>query len=70
MQQVKNLGYKDALLSDICIATSAAPTYFPPHSFTNADDSGRSWDFNRIDGGLVANNPVHSPHDLNYNACK
>ncbi|KAG6387910.1 hypothetical protein SASPL_153105 [Salvia splendens] len=56
--QVKNLGYKDALLSDICIATSAAPTYFPPHSFTNADDSGRSWDFNLIDGGLAANNPT------------
>ncbi|KAL1552522.1 patatin-like protein 2 [Salvia divinorum] len=56
--EVKNRGYKDALLSDICIATSAAPTYFPPHSFTNADDSGRSWDFNLIDGGVAANNPT------------
>ncbi|XP_047972969.1 patatin-like protein 2 isoform X1 [Salvia hispanica] len=58
MQQVKYRGYKDALLSDICIATSAAPTYFPPHSFTNADDSGQSWDFNLIDGGVAANNPT------------
>ncbi|XP_047974542.1 patatin-like protein 2 [Salvia hispanica] len=56
--EVKNLGYKDVLLSDICIATSAAPTYFPPHSFTNADGSGRSWDFNLIDGGVAANNPT------------
>ncbi|KAG6387908.1 hypothetical protein SASPL_153103 [Salvia splendens] len=56
--EVKYRGYKDALLSDICIATSAAPTYFPPHSFTNADDSGQSWDFNLIDGGVAANNPT------------
>ncbi|KAL1552527.1 patatin-like protein 2 isoform X2 [Salvia divinorum] len=56
--EVKILGYKDALLSDICIATSAAPTYFPAYSFTNAGDSGRSWDFNLIDGGVAANNPT------------
>ncbi|KAG6409678.1 hypothetical protein SASPL_127720 [Salvia splendens] len=56
--ELKNMGYKDALLSDICIATSAAPTYFPPHSFTNADGSGHSWDFNLIDGGVAANNPT------------
>lgn len=54
----------DALLSDICIGTSAAPTYFPAHSFTNTDDSGKSMDFNLIDGGVVANNPV-----INQLAC-
>ncbi|KAL1552528.1 patatin-like protein 2 isoform X2 [Salvia divinorum] len=56
--EVKNMGYKDVLLSDVCIATSAAPTYFPPHSFTHKDDSGQSWDFNLIDGGVAANNPT------------
>ncbi|KAG6400666.1 hypothetical protein SASPL_137508 [Salvia splendens] len=56
--EVKNLDYKDVLLSDICIATSAAPTYFPPHSFTNVDGLGQCWDFNLIDGGVAANNPV------------
>ncbi|KAL8536966.1 hypothetical protein ACS0TY_012235 [Phlomoides rotata] len=56
--EVKNMGYMDALLSDICIGTSAAPTYFPAHHFTNADDSGQSMDFNLIDGGVAANNPT------------
>ncbi|KAL7159531.1 hypothetical protein ABFS83_01G033700 [Erythranthe nasuta] len=56
--EVKNMAYMDALLSDICIGTSAAPTYFPAHHFTNADASGRSWDFNLIDGGVAANNPT------------
>ncbi|KAI3468350.1 hypothetical protein Pfo_025013 [Paulownia fortunei] len=56
--EIKNLAYMDALLSDICIGTSAAPTFFPAHHFTNADDSGKSWDFNLIDGGVAANNPT------------
>ncbi|KAL8063560.1 hypothetical protein ABFX02_01G034500 [Erythranthe guttata] len=56
--EVKNLGYMDALLSDICIGTSAAPTYLPAYHFTNADASGKSWDFNLIDGGVAANNPT------------
>ncbi|KAJ1688535.1 hypothetical protein LUZ63_019925 [Rhynchospora breviuscula] len=29
-----NKPLKDALLSDICISTSAAPTFFPAHNFT------------------------------------
>lgn len=47
----------DAQLSDICIGTSAAPTYLPGHYFQNGDR-----EFNLIDGGIVANNPVS-----NYN---
>ncbi|XP_076959302.1 patatin-like protein 3 isoform X1 [Bidens hawaiensis] len=42
----------DALLSDICIGTSAAPTYLPAHGFQNGDR-----EFNLIDGGIAANNP-------------
>ncbi|GMN30002.1 hypothetical protein TIFTF001_002648 [Ficus carica] len=47
----------DAHLSDICIATSAAPTYLPSHYFTNQDKSGKTEEFNLIDGGVTANNP-------------
>ncbi|KAF5791767.1 putative patatin-like phospholipase domain, Acyl transferase/acyl hydrolase/lysophospholipase [Helianthus annuus] len=42
----------DAQLSDICVGTSAAPTYLPAHQFQNGDR-----EFNLIDGGITANNP-------------
>ncbi|WVZ10508.1 hypothetical protein V8G54_015038 [Vigna mungo] len=49
----------DVPLSDICIATSAAPTYLPAHHFTKEDGEGRVIkEFNLIDGGLAANNPT------------
>lgn len=48
----------DAALADICIGTSAAPTYFPAHYFTNQDAHGNTQDFNLIDGGMAVNNPV------------
>ncbi|KAJ6337859.1 hypothetical protein OIU76_007524 [Salix suchowensis] len=48
----------DALLSDICIATSAAPTYLPAHYFETKDEqTGKVREFNLIDGGVAANNP-------------
>jgi len=51
----------DALLSDICIGTSAAPTYFPAHYFASKDEQGNTTrEFNLIDGGIAANNPVRS----------
>lgn len=56
--QVKNKPSIDALLSDICIATSAAPTYFPAHYFKTEDHSGAVREFNLIDGGVAANNPT------------
>ncbi|KZV31668.1 hypothetical protein F511_00472 [Dorcoceras hygrometricum] len=56
--ETKNSPAMDALLSDICIGTSAAPTYFPAHYFTNDDGSGNSFEFNLIDGGVAANNPA------------
>lgn len=49
----------DAKLSDICIGTSAAPTYLPAHYFENQDDQENNEEFNLIDGGLAANNPVN-----------
>ncbi|KAL3747947.1 hypothetical protein ACJRO7_016723 [Eucalyptus globulus] len=56
--QVKNKPSVDALLSDICIATSAAPTYLPAHYFQTEDHSEAVREFNLIDGGVAANNPT------------
>ncbi|KAJ6960678.1 patatin-like protein 2 [Populus alba x Populus x berolinensis] len=55
---VNNNPSTDALLSDICIGTSAAPTYLPAHYFETKDPSGKVRDFNLIDGGVAANNPT------------
>lgn len=54
----KNHISKNALLSDICISTSAAPTYFPAHFFETKDKDGNTRPFNLIDGGVAANNPT------------
>ncbi|CAM8899918.1 unnamed protein product [Rhodiola kirilowii] len=51
--QTSSKPYMDANLADICISTSAAPTYFPAYYFEN-----QSKEFNLIDGGVVANNPT------------
>ena len=59
MDQAKKNHSLDALLSDICIATSAAPTYLPAHYFETKDEqTGEVREFNLIDGGVAANNPV------------
>ena len=50
---------KDALLSDVCISTSAAPTYLPAHHFKTQDRLGKTRSFNLVDGGVAANNPVY-----------
>ncbi|KAK3423169.1 hypothetical protein EUGRSUZ_F00268 [Eucalyptus grandis] len=50
--------YLDARLSDICIGTSAAPTYLPAHYFKNQDVQGCTREFHLIDGGVAANNPA------------
>ncbi|XP_047151212.1 patatin-like protein 1, partial [Vigna umbellata] len=55
--QIKMSPYLDAPLSDICISTSAAPTYLPAHSFKNKGSEGNVHEFNLIDGGVCANNP-------------
>ena len=58
MMQLKKSPCMDARLSDICIGTSAAPTYLPAHHFKNQDAKGNAHEFNLIDGGVAANNPV------------
>ncbi|KAL6654179.1 hypothetical protein ACP70R_007644 [Stipagrostis hirtigluma subsp. patula] len=50
---------KNAHLSDICISTSAAPTYFPAHFFTTHSPGGEPpREFHLVDGGVAANNPT------------
>ncbi|QCD98940.1 Acyl transferase/acyl hydrolase/lysophospholipase [Vigna unguiculata] len=56
--QMKMSTCLDAKLSDICISTSAAPTYLPAHNFKNQDSEGNIHEFNLIDGGVCANNPT------------
>ncbi|GLT47008.1 hypothetical protein SLA2020_207310 [Shorea laevis] len=57
--QVKNDPCLNALLSDICISTSAAPTYLPPHHFETEDYiNGKLREFNLVDGSVAANNPT------------
>jgi patatin-like phospholipase/acyl hydrolase len=56
--QVKKNPSLNALLSDVCIATSAAPTYLPAHYFETKDPTGKVREFNLIDGGIAANNPA------------
>ncbi|PON49739.1 Patatin-related protein [Parasponia andersonii] len=48
----------DAFLSDICIGTSAAPTYLPAHYFETKTSNGQVREFHLIDGGVAANNPA------------
>ncbi|GKU93342.1 hypothetical protein SLEP1_g6943 [Rubroshorea leprosula] len=62
VEQVKRNPSLDALLSDICIGTSTAPTYLPPHYFTTKNTTASSSteedirEFNLIDGSVAANN--------------
>ncbi|CAA2961810.1 patatin 2 [Olea europaea subsp. europaea] len=48
----------DARLLDICIGTSAAPTYLPAYYFKNQFKLGEVGEFNLVDGGVAANNPA------------
>nr|CAB3495704.1 unnamed protein product [Digitaria exilis] len=56
--RAKTMPQKNALLSDVCIATSAAPTYLPAHYFQTQDATGKPREYNLIDGGVAANNPT------------
>lgn len=45
------------LISDVCVAATAAPTFFPPWGFTIEDGHGTK-EYNLVDGGIFANNPT------------
>ncbi|KAI3773808.1 hypothetical protein L1987_48342 [Smallanthus sonchifolius] len=51
----------NAKLSDISIGTSAAPIFLPSHPFHVNDSEGKLLrEYDLIDGGVVANNPVRT----------
>ncbi|KAL0302806.1 UNVERIFIED_CONTAM: Patatin-like protein 2 [Sesamum angustifolium] len=56
--EAKRSALLDAKFSDICISTSAAPTFFPGHEFATKDEKGNVREYNLIDGGVAANNPA------------
>ncbi|KAG6626616.1 hypothetical protein CIPAW_15G062900 [Carya illinoinensis] len=56
--EAKNDSCLNAQLSDICISTSATPTYLPAYHFNHQTGAGNFSHFNLIDGGVVANNPA------------
>ncbi|XP_050291661.1 patatin-like protein 1 [Quercus robur] len=49
---------KNARLADICIGTSAAPTFLPAHYFETKNAEGKTRSFDLIDGAVAANNPT------------
>lgn len=56
--EAKKHSIMNAKLSDICIGTSAAPTYLPAHNFQTQNEDGKFHEFNLIDGAIAANNPT------------
>jgi patatin-like phospholipase/acyl hydrolase len=63
--EAKHDPLKNAHLSDICISTAAAPTYFPAHFFRTEAGPGAgsggassSREYHLVDGGVAANNPT------------
>uniref|UniRef100_A0A2N9H8F2 Patatin n=1 Tax=Fagus sylvatica TaxID=28930 RepID=A0A2N9H8F2_FAGSY len=50
--------FPQSRLADICVSTSAAPTFLPAHYFQTKDAKGNTHSFNLIDGGVTANNPT------------
>ncbi|VFQ59160.1 unnamed protein product [Cuscuta campestris] len=54
--QARRDASKNPKLSDVCISSSAAPIFFPPHSFKLQSSQGIE-EFNLVDGGVAANNP-------------
>ncbi|KAL1558912.1 patatin-like protein 2 [Salvia divinorum] len=57
-KDAKEKAYRDAKLCDICIGTSAAPTFLPAHYFETVDEDGNATTYDLIDGGVAANNPI------------
>ncbi|KAI7750960.1 hypothetical protein M8C21_005291 [Ambrosia artemisiifolia] len=49
--EIEEKPYMNAKLSDICIATSAAPIYLPPHYFETDDVDKTKHNFHLVDGG-------------------
>lgn len=42
---------------EVALSSASAPIYFPPHTFSFANEYGSGLNVNMIDGGIFANNP-------------
>ncbi|KAI3935881.1 hypothetical protein MKX01_004608 [Papaver californicum] len=72
-EKAKTSLIQNPLLSDVCISTSAAPTYLPPHRFqvkAKVNEKEQVREFNLIDGGVAANYPITLPYALLPGVCK
>ncbi|PIA46444.1 hypothetical protein AQUCO_01500174v1 [Aquilegia coerulea] len=49
---------RDPKIFDACVASAAAPTYFPPYFLKTQKSITVTREFNLVDGGLTANNPT------------
>jgi patatin-like phospholipase/acyl hydrolase len=58
LENHRNASKFNCKLTDICLATSAAPTYFPSFPLAYSDESGYNDNLNCIDGGVYMNNPA------------
>lgn len=56
--QAKSKKIPDCLIRDVCRASTAAPTYLGPYYFSSMHDDGVIREFNMVDGGISANNPI------------
>jgi patatin-like phospholipase/acyl hydrolase len=53
--------YDSQPLWKVCVASAAAPTYFPAMELTHTEKAGdieETWSFPHVDGGVTANNPA------------
>lgn len=55
--QAQKRAVMNPLISDVCVAATAAPTFFPPCGFTIEASHGTK-EYNLVDGGIFANNPT------------
>nr|CAB3466122.1 unnamed protein product [Digitaria exilis] len=58
LQPAKMTPSKNALLSNVCIGSSAAPTYLPAHYFWSKNANIADRDYHLSDGGVAVNNPT------------
>lgn len=62
--------YQKAKLWEVCLSSSAAPTFFPPYKFnlSQAPETETAGEYTFVDGGVSANNPSLSAviHALDY----
>lgn len=56
--KVKSKEIPDCYIRDVLRASTAAPTYLAPYYFTSVAGDGVKREFNMVDGGICANNPV------------